>query len=254
MTPDVFWTIFEIIPKKGGHTGPPLQPVGVDLCVDPSSDTPAWLSPGELQRLAGMRFAKRRREWLLGRQAGKYLLAASDALLATLPPQHIHILNEPDGAPFVEIEGKGRHPVSLSISHRDPLAFCAVTSMAGLHIGVDIEKVEPRPAEFAADYFTQAELTLAQRCSASERPLLDTLVWSAKESALKALRLGLRVDTRQVEVLPEEMDARDGWQPLRVSSALSAGQESCAWWQPWGEYVLTVAVLGASTAEIIQVE
>ena len=68
-----------------------------------------------------------------------------------------------------------------------------------------------------------------------ERAEIANLIWSAKESALKVLRTGLRQDTRSVEV---EVESRDeaGWQPLSVRAGAARFP---GWWIRYGEFVLT---------------
>ena len=64
-------------------------------------------------------------------------------------------------------------------------------------------------------------------------------MWSAKESALKVLRTGLRRDTRSVEVTCIDGGAVDGWHPLQVRPA--EGGLFPGWWRRYGDFVLTVA-------------
>jgi 4'-phosphopantetheinyl transferase EntD len=59
--------------------------------------------------------------------------------------------------------------------------------------------VEPRSERFVEDYFTAAERAWVRAASGADRHLLANLVWSAKEAGLKAVRRGLRADTRSVE-------------------------------------------------------
>lgn len=104
-------------------------------------------------------------------------------------------------------------------------------------VGCDLELVEPRTALFVGDYFTSAE----QRFVA-ERPehhdLLANAIWSAKESALKVLRTGLRRDTRSVEV-HLELDTDDGWAALEVRS--EEGEVYPGWWLRFDQFILTCA-------------
>ena len=89
--------------------------------------------------------------------------------------------------------------------------------MSGAELGCDLEIIEPRSDAFVADYFTTEEQALIARASAADRPRLLALLWSAKESALKALHEGLRLDTRCVIVSPfDESFDLNGWSPLRV--------------------------------------
>jgi hypothetical protein len=66
---------------------------------------------------------------------------------------------------------------------------------------------------------------------------------------LKALRVGLHMDTRRVEVRPVEgIDAADGgdWAPMLVAARDLAWQ---AWWRRSGEYVQTLAACASGRNE-----
>ena len=67
-------------------------------------------------------------------------------------------------------------------------------------LGCDTELIEPRTAAFVSDFFSGKERDLVGRMRAADRPFVETLIWSAKESVLKALRVGLRTDTRSVVI------------------------------------------------------
>ncbi len=176
-----------------------------------------WLSPEEARIQAGLRFEKRRRDWRLGRWTAKHLVGALRARrqLPTVQDRGIEILAASDGVPIIWINGS---PASwtLSISHRAGRSLCAVVETeAGL--GCDLEKIEARGDAFVADYFTEAERRRIAESGRDSRPWLANLVWSAKESALKALRTGLRADTRSVEVkLGEWLVADRRWSRLQV--------------------------------------
>jgi hypothetical protein len=76
-------------------------------------------------------------------------------------------------------------------------------------------QVEARSEGFIADYLSADEQALVARTSPAERSALVTLFWSAKESALKALRTGLRLDTRCVTV-----ELHDSAQPAEEGPSL----------------------------------
>ena len=120
-------------------------------------------------------------------------------------------------------------------------------------LGCDIERVEPHSDLFLADYFTLAEQSLVLGAPQGERNRLLALLWSAKESLLKALHLGLRVDTRSVEVsLTPPAEARaGGWHPLRVHHAQSGSLDG--WWRESAGFVQTLvtAPLALSPAAIL---
>lgn len=198
-----------------------------------------FLSPTELQALAEKRFPKRRAEWLNGRWAAKRLLRASHRQLTNVPFQQIEIVNTTQGVPYAIVNGQVMQG-SLSISHRDQGAFCAVIHEPSYFVGADIERVEPRSSAFIIDYFTVSETRyICDR--ATERHLLATLMWSAKEAMLKALGQGLRLDTRQVEVLGISGTGED-WCALEVHCPLVQNDLWITRWRRWSDYVLTLAV------------
>lgn len=213
---------------------------------DPPAGT-AWLGPAEAARAAGLRFPKRRAEYLLARWTAKLALAERFGL----PPEpgplaRIEVRNAPSGAPEVYLDGAPAQ-VAVSLSDRAGWAVCLVGPPAPA-FGCDLELVEPRSPRFVADYFTPAERRLVDTAPAADRPVLANLVWSAKESALKALRTGLRLDTRSVEVrLPAGLD-RPGWQPLAVRPAGAA--ELPGWWLRCDRFLLTTAGAGLTTPPV----
>lgn len=203
--------------------------------VPPEND---WLSPAEMLRLRGLRFAKRRADWRLGRWTAKRALAI--CLKLRDDPQalaEMEIRVAPSGAPEV-ILGHQRACTSISLSHCSSMAVCAVAP-AGTALGCDLERIEPRSDAFVADYFSPEEQALVAYSSPAERPEVLTLFWSGKESALKALQAGLRLDTRSVIVNSSGSSCcLDGWHPLRVCHRRD--QVFYGWWQHSGDFVKTM--------------
>jgi 4'-phosphopantetheinyl transferase len=205
------------------------------------ADVPAengWLSSNEAVRLNGLRFAKRRTDWRLGRWTAKRALSVCLDM-----PAHPEVFKKMDirpaasGAPEVFFANRPAG-VTISLSHRDGIAACAV-AMSGLEMGCDLETIEPRSEAFVTDYFTIEEQVAAAGASAADRPRLLALLWSAKESALKALHEGLRLDTRSVIVSPfaASFDL-NGWSPLQVR--YTGGQVFHGWWQNTSNILRTV--------------
>ena len=229
------------------------------------ADMPAendWLSPSEAVRLNGMRFAKRRADWRLGRWTAKRALATY--LNVPGHPQaltEIEIRPAPSGAPDVFFANKPA-AVTVSLSHRAGTAVCAV-ALSGAALGWDLEVIEPRSDSFVADYFTTEEQALVARAFAGDRPRLCALLWSGKESALKALRAGLRLDTRCVIVSPVDALGRQGkdgdghaedsalavrlsdgsysWRPLHVR--YTNGGIFRGWWHYTGNLLRTMVAV-----------
>jgi 4'-phosphopantetheinyl transferase len=149
----------------------------------------------------------------------------------------IHILSARDGAPEAWIDGQ-RLDSEISISHRDGLAACAISPGAG--VGCDLEAVEPRSSRFVNDFFTERERRVVGTTAEAHRDRVVALTWSAKESALKVLRVGLGRDTRSVEVVLDHVEAVEaGWHPLRAA-VRPEGQNFRGWWRQEAGIVLTI--------------
>jgi 4'-phosphopantetheinyl transferase EntD len=79
---------------------------------------------------------------------------------------------------------------------------------------------------------------LVEYAPAVDRVQLVSLLWSAKESTLKALQLGLRADTRHVIIELAQPNFIDGWVPLRARTL--AGNLFQGWWCAENGVVRTV--------------
>lgn len=227
-----------------------------------------WLSAGEAVRLESMRFAKRRKDWRLGRWTAK--CAVADYLKIAQNPRHlagIDIRAAASGAPEVLIANEPA-PVTISISHRGGVAACAVAP-PGVLLGCDLELVESRSEGFVADYFTEEEQSLVSRKPESDRPRLVALLWCGKESALKALSEGLRLDTRCLTVCPvdelrhpgqskkvgedsmragADPDGFKTWRPLSVSQ--TGGRIFHGWWRQTGDLLRTMVAAPSPTPPV----
>jgi 4'-phosphopantetheinyl transferase len=226
-----------------------------------------WLSASEMLRLSRMKFAKRRNDWRLGRWTAKRAIAAylgwraEGSLL-----DDIEIRPATSGAPEAFIADR-RAALGISLSHCGARAIAAVAP-SGIAMGCDLERIEPRIEAFLTDYFTPEEQLLVEQTSACDRPALVTLLWSAKESALKALGQGLRLDTRSVSVNVGGGEGisgnvagsfqiagrqaiqpfsckpgQAGWRALQVSCS-NGGRTFYGWWRANSDLVRTV-VAGA---------
>jgi 4'-phosphopantetheinyl transferase len=224
------------------------------------SEIPAhdkWLSAKDAACLGGLRFAKRRADWRLGRWTAKRALAiywnvSSDPQTLS----KIEIRPATSGAPEVFLVDEPADVV-ISLSHSSGVAGCAIAKSGAL-LGFDLEIAECRSEAFVRDYFATEEQALIARADAADRSQLVTLLWSAKESALKALRTGLRLDTRSVIVSPltqvQDEDELGHIRELNPSSRLpdalnslcplhvrcDGGQVFQGWWQHTGSLLRTL--------------
>jgi phosphopantetheinyl transferase (holo-ACP synthase) len=175
----------------------------------------------------------------MGRWAAKKLLGSAYPSFNAVRMDEISILNETSGSPYVLVYGI-RVPGVLSITHREGMACAAWVSDAAIKIGIDLEFVETKPDIFIHDYFTAEE---------SQQVLAASLVWSVKESLLKALQTGLRVDTREVAVSISSFETSEQWKSIRVSRCAKHTGFVNAAWRSIGDFVLTCAALGECALE-----
>jgi len=199
----------------------------------------AWLNESERARLEAISFQKRRDEWRLGRWTAKKAITTYLAGGAEVPHlSTLEIRAAADGAPEVFVDGEA-YPVSVSISHSSGFCLCSVAS-ADICVGCDLEAVQPRSDEFVADYFTKEEQGLLGRVAPVDGPLFATLIWSAKESALKVIRQGLRRDTRSMVVVLDPESKESGWKTVMIRCAESTRRYH-GWWLVIGDFVLVIS-------------
>lgn len=220
-----------------------------------------WLGAAEQEQVDRLRFAKRRNEFLLRRWTAKH------AVLAALGEagagggaggegqalSRVAVLHHASGAPYVVVDGTPLE-VDVSVTDRAGWAVCLVGDGPDA-VGVDLELVEPRSEAFVADFLTTAEASRVRTAPSGDGPggrsELANVLWSAKESALKVLRTGLRTDTRAVEVTlggggpdgthgADGVDGAPGWRPLTVRH-VPTGQVLPGWWRRDGGFVVTAA-------------
>ncbi len=222
-------------------------------CKRSSQDVPAtkdWLHPSEQTVAAGFKFSKKRNDWLLGRWTAK------NTVKAFLKKSHpgltfsqIEVRAAEDGAPEVFVE-HGPLPVFISLSHSNGVGFCTI-AQPGTALGCDVEKIEPRSDAFIDDYFTKEEI--AGFTAFSGKPeLCANLIWSAKESALKAIRSGLRIDPLLVEVNFNHSPNFENWQKLEVN-APRLSKRFFGYWKADDDFVNTV-LAGVPSFELLPVE
>jgi 4'-phosphopantetheinyl transferase len=209
-----------------------------------------FLSEKESARLASLKTEKRRRDWLLGRWTVKRLLQTVvwETRHTTVPLDLITVSNNADGVPTVEsqlpmVDGK----FSISISHAHGHALVTAVAKPDWPIGCDIERIAPRDEAFIDDYFTETEALLVRQAVGNQRDLLVTTVWSAKEAVLKALQLGLSVDTRAVACLIDPgKRPSDTWVPFKIrcdrTRLPKEAPHFSGWWRTMDQFVMTLVI------------
>jgi 4'-phosphopantetheinyl transferase len=186
-----------------------------------------WLADSERLCLGRLRIPKRRSDWRLGRWTAKLAVAAHLELLPDKDAlREIEIIPDSSGAPSAFPRNRTDR-VGISLSHRSGVAVCAVSTGA-VAFGCDLELIEPHGEAFIADYFTTVEQRTIAEAGETDRETLVAALWSAKESALKALRTGLRDDTLDIDIR------------LMTGLYSQAGDiglgRSCKWYSVQGKY------------------
>jgi len=195
-----------------------------------------WLTAAERGRADGIRYTKRRADFLLGRWTLK--LAMARALGWPDDPAglaRVEARPAPGGAPRLYIDGR---PAArgVSLTDRAGCAVCLVAAHPG-RVGCDVEIIEPRSDAFVRDYLTEPERRMVAAAGPGRNKAAN-LLWSAKESALKVLETGLRRDTRSVEVTVAELDPPERtWSPLEIRT--TEGAVFPGWWRQSGVFLVT---------------
>ena len=164
------------------------------------------------------------------------------------------------------------HPVTQSLDQdwQDHAISTGFPPGGLVQVGVDVEGVAPRSDSFVEAYFAADEVHWIGQALDDEQALMATITWSAKEAVLKALQLGLTVDTRRVSCLPAmglELTAGAGhdWSEVyvqidsdllpealrragRLPSTSDYDWQIRGWWRRAGRFVLTLAALYVASA------
>jgi 4'-phosphopantetheinyl transferase len=172
-------------------TGPPSA-VNVDIWSVRLGGPPpdgAWaaLSDAERDRARRMRLPAVRHDFVLSHYATREVLARYTAMA----PAALEFRCGPHGKP------RAAGPVEFSLSHTDGLALIAVSTV---DVGVDVEVIRETPL---ADRLISRCLTAAEQAAVARADDTTTAFlryWTAKESYLKGLGIGLAEPLENLEV------------------------------------------------------
>lgn len=188
----------------------PCQLWQVDLDREPAVQGLAMLSDDEWAHARRFAFERDRRRFLAAHAALRQLLAQHTGL----PGASLAYVHGPFGKPDLAGNAAGFH---FNLSHSGPLALIALHPAT--NIGVDVELIRQMPdaAQLAETHFTEDECQALARLQGPERDRAFLYCWTRKEACLKAVGLGLGLDTRCFHV-GIEADARSVWLPASVGS------------------------------------
>jgi 4'-phosphopantetheinyl transferase len=134
-------------------------------------------------------------------------------------------------------------PLSISISHSEGVGL-AVAAIGDVAVGCDVERIAPHSERFVEDYFTTEEREALDLTPPPQRSTAVTLLWSAKEAALKVLKQGLRADTRSVVVeIPSSLHphGQGAGRWLAIQVRIPGDERLEGYWLADDDFVWTIA-------------
>jgi 4'-phosphopantetheinyl transferase len=145
-----------------------------------------YLHPTELSYLGGLKFARRRQAFLLGRVAAKRAIARCASLD---DPTAVEVKSGIFGQPLVI---SALCPgIEISLSHAAEYGL-AVAFPSGHALGLDIEACGRTSPDILRGQMTDSELQATRPLGAAE-PTALAVLWTAKEALSKILKCGLTV-------------------------------------------------------------
>lgn len=164
-----------------------------------------WGCDAEIEHYNALHFEKRRNDWMLGRITAKELVQNTwmKYLKKTVSLNEIQIVNDYFGKPQILLNINNDWKLisqSLSISHCHNIAVCSLLSDApAQNIGIDLEYINDRPALFAETFMHKEELKQLEKVKYKQAyNCALTSLWSLKEAFLKAVGVGLRINTKKI--------------------------------------------------------
>ncbi len=124
---------------------------------------------------------------LLKRELAHYLSVDADEIL---------IVKDDKGCPHID----GREDIFVSLSHSSGIVMCAFSDMP---VGVDIESVKKRRKSVEKRVFTDGESALIDGAEDEDKAFI--LLWTLKESYLKAIGTGFADNAKEIEFYSLEM-------------------------------------------------
>lgn len=223
----------ELIPVPDVRPGVRVRLLDLNGLGDLDRAAARHLSPGEAAEFAAMKFPKRRREWLGARVCLKRLLIEAGFLHS---PADADLVKGPRGRPLLRRlrpAPAGGDVRDCSISHAGDFACAGIsTAPTVARVGVDVERVDARTSRLRGEFVNPAD----RMDSASAGACRDTVLWSVKEAASKALGMGLGIGFRDVVC--------DERQPGRCAVSVASGPEIDAHYRFHLDYVVAIALIG----------
>ena len=101
-----------------------------------------------------------------------------------------------------------------NLSHSGRYALCSVTTRPDTQVGCDVEMIKENKLRLAERYFCPEEVAwIKSQKTEAEQTEGFYRYWVLKESFIKAIRLGMKQDLREFEIVLDEAGARLVRQP-----------------------------------------
>ena len=145
------------------------------------------LSVDEQQLYTNFKADRRRSEFLGGRYIAKESVRHENP---DIPPQLINIVHGVWGFPLIHT--RSLHKATISIGHTDRCAAAIFSSSNTIPVGIDIEEIKQENLRAFTSFITKSEQELIRSGQLPYREAMH-LIWSSKEAAGKALRVGFTI-------------------------------------------------------------
>ncbi|NLL05072.1 MAG: 4'-phosphopantetheinyl transferase superfamily protein [Clostridiaceae bacterium] len=158
------------------------------------------LSEEEIRQLDSLKIEKNRIQWIAGRYAVKSALFKYKLQRAVLMDLScIDVLKGEDSSPFIP----QYQDICVSITHSFPYCIAIVSNKK---IGVDLEGIsEPNESLIRYFYSTEEKNILENLKKTDEYCQRAMIFWTRKEAVSKLLKLGMRMDFRELNTSKNEM-------------------------------------------------
>jgi phosphopantetheinyl transferase len=164
----------------------------------------AILSPQELDCFEKFSMPKKKLQWLAGRYAIKRALQKGNRLpKKRLDFNGIDVLSRENSAPYLP-----QFPdLRISITHSFPYCIGVVSNHA---IGVDLEKIMELSGSLIYQYFHPNEIkSLTEKAGTEDYRTRAIIYWTRKEAVSKLLKLGLKMDFKQIDTVKDSVTCKE---------------------------------------------
>ena len=190
----------EPIPLGFEEEGIDVALLDASALADAEAAAAHFLTAAEHAERARLRQPPRRLEFLGARICLKTLLLRRRWVD---DPRDCEVVKDPRGRPRLArlVASPTDVRYACSLSHKDRFACAAISSAAGVRLGVDIEAVSPRLTRVAAAFTHDRDVVLGDRSSVERLAIL----WTLKEACSKVLGRGLAMsllDVSSEEIAP----------------------------------------------------